>query len=140
MKACERENLMITMGMYAGSLMEKGIIEIPEGLEGEDILADFIAESVSVYQQTRKIDDVPFCAFAEDALMIRFKTNCSERLKVNFKVEFTDDEFEVFCKPSDGECAGLGIFRGTYRECCDVCNDNKKRYEQWYTYIRRIRK
>lgn len=140
MKADIRENLIATMGMYAGSLMEKGVIEIPEGLEGEDVLADFITESVSVYQKTRKIDDLPFCTFAEDALMARFKPNCSEHLKVNLKVEIPDNEFEVFCKPSEGECAGLGIFRGTYRECCDVWNDIKKLYKQWYTYIRRVRK
>jgi len=136
MRATVKENLMITMGMYAGSLMEKGVIEIPEGNEGEDILADFIAESVSAYQETRKIDDLPFCAFAEDALMVRFNPDHSGLIKV----KIPDDEFEVYCKPSEGECAGVAIFRGTYRECCNVWHDNLTRYEQWHVYIRRVRK
>lgn len=143
MRATDKENLMITMGMHAGYLLEKGSIELPEGLEGEDILADFVVESVEVYLETKEWQDQPFCWFCDDVLTERFKV--PEKVASEPKAESGSTQFQVVATPKTMNSDGLGeelvVYVGTFDECCLKRFQLSNTCTQWsFTIERRIRK
>ena len=65
-----RDNLLVTAGARAAYMDSEGCIDLPGGVEGEDILAGFIADMVDCY-----IDggfDEPFDTYIEESLIIKF--------------------------------------------------------------------
>ena len=69
-KASLRENLLVTFGSRAGYMDSSGIINLPEGSHGEDILADYAVGVVERYMT--KCDDISFDEYIETALMEKF--------------------------------------------------------------------
>lgn len=65
-----RDNLLVTMGMRAAYMHNRGIIELPSGTIGEKIVADFISKAVDDYIEL-DIED-PFDLYIEDALQYEF--------------------------------------------------------------------
>lgn len=65
-----RDNLLVTAGARAGYMAAKDIIELPCGLEGEDVLAEFIVNAVSTY--IKLPNDIPYDLFIEEALYEEF--------------------------------------------------------------------
>ena len=65
-----RDNLLVTAGARAGYMHITEDIKLPNGLVGEDILADFIVRAVDTY--IKLPDDIPFDFFIEEALLNEF--------------------------------------------------------------------
>jgi hypothetical protein len=67
-----RDNLMVTMAMRIAYMDCGGLIIIPGGLEGEDELARFIADSVDHYINCHvdggELEDVNFDEYIENAI------------------------------------------------------------------------
>lgn len=64
------ENMLVTMGLYAGEMDRNNTINLPTGNEGEDILADFCVDAVEKYLENE--NDTPFCEYAESLLREKF--------------------------------------------------------------------
>lgn len=64
-----RDNLLVTAGARAAYMHSKNIIDIPDGLEGEDKLAAFITNAVDAYLNS---DGVNFDIWIERALLKGF--------------------------------------------------------------------
>lgn len=65
-----RDNLLVTMGMRAAYMHDRGDIKLPSGLYGEKTVADFISKAVDDYIET-DIED-PFDLYIEGALQDEF--------------------------------------------------------------------
>lgn len=65
-----RENLLVSMGLYAGELDAAHAIDIPYGTTGEDELAEFVVECVDEYMK-QEVDE-PFDLFAENKLLWKY--------------------------------------------------------------------
>lgn len=64
-----RDNLLVTAGARAAYMDSEGCIDLPGGVEGEDILAGFIVKAVNHYL----FNDVgPFDLYIEKALLAKF--------------------------------------------------------------------
>lgn len=84
-----RDNLLVTMGARAAYMHDKGDIKLPEGVEGEKELADFVVGTVTAYMAYSKFYslDANFDEFIESALMGKY--GCEEIPK-----EINIDEFD----------------------------------------------
>lgn len=69
-----RDNLLVTAGARAAYMDSEGCIDLPGGVEGEDILAGFIADMVDqyLYANAIAIDVEPFDLYIEKALLAKF--------------------------------------------------------------------
>lgn len=67
-----RDNLLVTAGARAAYMDSKGCIDLPGGVEGEDILADFIAEAVDRYIANIPYGVGPFDIYIETGLSRKF--------------------------------------------------------------------
>ena len=76
MGASLRDNLLVTVGLYAGE-MNCRCIDLPEGLDGEDALADYAVVIVREYMKTGH--DTPFCEFVEQKLLEKFRKGAYRR-------------------------------------------------------------
>lgn len=121
MSATIRENLLVTMALYAGEMVEKGIISLPFGNEGEDVFADFCAECVDrwmapdgLVDENGDRPDIAFCTYAQQALMELF---CTVAIP-----ERTEDakRYKVVAYAGTVE-RDMGI-EGTYEECEQWCD------------------
>lgn len=70
MAASLYENLLVTVGLYAGE-MNGRCIALPPGLDGEDAIADYAVNLVREYM-SKTGNDTPFCAFVESKLLDKF--------------------------------------------------------------------
>lgn len=68
-KATLRENLLVTIGCRAGAMDALGHITLPGGSAGEDMLANFAAHIVTLYEEQCEIG---FDEFIETALIARY--------------------------------------------------------------------
>lgn len=66
MSFCLRDDLLVTMGARAASMEDAGVINLPEGVEGETILAKFVANKVDHYMAMEDRDC--FDLYIEEAL------------------------------------------------------------------------
>lgn len=62
-----RDNLLVTAGARAAYMHDKGLIDIPGYLAGEDELGDYISSQVDWYLKC--LDDAPFDEFIENSLL-----------------------------------------------------------------------
>lgn len=68
-----RDNLLVTMGARAAYMHDKGDIKLPEGVEGEKDLADFVVGTVTAYMAYSKLHiGVNFDEFIEKSLMGKY--------------------------------------------------------------------
>lgn len=69
-----RDNLLVTAGARAAYMDSKDCIDLPGGVEGEDILAEFIVDMVDqyLYANAIAIGVEPFDIYIETALLDRF--------------------------------------------------------------------
>lgn len=114
MSATIRENLLVSMAMYAGEMDQTCEIDLPFGTGGEDELADFCVDCVDHYMQTDM--DIPFDIYAQECLASKFGR----------KDEEEDDEYT---EPTHRVIAVAGrveklLFEGSYDECEFFANDN----------------
>ena len=70
MSATIRENLLVTMAMYAGEMDQTLEIDLPYGTVGEDELTDFCVDCADHYMQTDM--DIPFDIYAQECLASKF--------------------------------------------------------------------
>ena len=112
MSANIRENLLITMALYAGEMNANGNIYLPSGNEGEDILADFCAGCVDAYLDNG--GHIPFCEYAERCLMARFGQQ-----KDDAPIE-EEGQYKVIAV-AGSVAKDMGI-RGTYDKCERWCD------------------
>lgn len=83
-----RDNLLVTMGARAAYMHDRGDIKLPEGVEGEKELADFVVGTVATYlSYTNLYSEVNFDEFIEKSLMGKY--GCEEIPK-----EIDVDEFD----------------------------------------------
>lgn len=66
----KRYNLLVTGGVWAATLQCMGSIELPSGVEGEDIIARFVKNRVDKYIDSKI--DIPYDEYIEKALIERF--------------------------------------------------------------------
>ena len=135
MKAAEREIRMIAMGLHAGCLLDKGVIEIPKSPEGEDVLSDFIVEAVDIYSMVK--ENIPFCLYCDQVLEQRFGVNRSERISSN------DEDFAVVVYPIESDRSkddGFELRRGSYWDCVDFFYKTEEAYDQWQPILKGVRK
>ena len=64
------ENLIATMALRAGQMEGLGLIALPSGVEGEDLIADFCVDKVEEFQLYHF--EEPFDIFIETELQKRF--------------------------------------------------------------------
>lgn len=69
-----RDNLLVTAGARAAYMDSKDCIDLPGGVEGEDILAGFIVDMVDQYMYADAIciGVEPFDVYIEKALLAKF--------------------------------------------------------------------
>lgn len=67
-----RENMLVTMGLYAGELDAAHQIGIPSGAPSEDELAEFVAACVDEYLEPGNRIDEPFDLYAETRLLEKY--------------------------------------------------------------------
>lgn len=70
MKNKRRDNLLVTMGTRAAYMNAMNAIDLPYGNECEEILAEFVADTVDKYIEEAM--DESFDIYIESALMERF--------------------------------------------------------------------
>ena len=66
-----RSNLLVTFGCRAGQMAAAGFIDIPDGVAGEDMLAEAAIHTVDAWI-TDGPEDVSFDEYIETALAARF--------------------------------------------------------------------
>lgn len=113
MSATIRENLLVSMAMYAGEMDQTCEIDLPYGTGGEDELADFCVDCVDHYMQTDM--DIPFDLYAQECLASKFGRKDE------------DEDEEDF--PTHRVIAVAGrveklLFEGGYDECEFFADDN----------------
>jgi hypothetical protein len=91
MKTTLRENLLVTMGVRAGSMEAAGHIRLPEGVLGEDEVADFVVRTVDAYLALPIDCDISFDEFIETALTEKWG-NAAEWFGV---VRWCDEDIEI---------------------------------------------
>lgn len=111
MSATIRENMLVTMGMYAGELAQQHAIQLPSGNDGEDMLADFCVKCVDDYVEGF---DLPFIEYAEDCLLRRFPHPQYAQTKDKRR-------YRVIAEAGTVE-KDLGV-EGTYEECERWCDE-----------------
>lgn len=82
-----RTNLLVTFGCRAGHMDAMGVIDLPYGSNGEDLLANFADKVVSEYMA----GDHELCydEFIEDALMKQYrKTEAAVLVERDYKGEY----------------------------------------------------
>lgn len=121
MSATIRENMLVTMGMYAGELAQQRVIKLPSGNDGEDMLADFCVECVDrwmapdgLVDENGDCPDISFEEYAGRCLMESFG-----RQKDDAPIE-EEGQYEVIAVAGSVE-KDLGI-RGTHDECERWCD------------------
>lgn len=67
-----RDNLLVTAGARAAYMDSKDDIELPGGVEGEDILAEFITDMVDCYINLDSDILGPFDTYIETVLFNKF--------------------------------------------------------------------
>ena len=67
-----RDNLLVTAGARAAYMDSEGCINLPGGVEGEDILAEFIKDMVDCYINLESDTLGPFDLYIEKALLAKF--------------------------------------------------------------------
>lgn len=120
MSATIRENLLVSMAMYAGEMdqiceidLPYGTADLPYGTAGEDDLADFCVDCVDHYMQTDM--DIPFDIYAQECLASKFGR------KEESKTEYCDTV------PTHRVLAVAGrvekvLFEGSHDECEWFCD------------------
>lgn len=66
-----RDDLLVTAGSRLAYMDCKGLVDIPEGVEGEHQIAKFIAASVDYYLHS--LEDYIFDEFIEDVLLSKYR-------------------------------------------------------------------
>lgn len=135
MSANTRENLLVTMALYAGEMDANGNIYLPHGIDGEDELADFCVECVDAYLHNEH--HITFGEYAEQCLMESFGQQ-----KDHEPIE-EEGQYKVIAVAGSVE-KDLGI-RGTYDECerwCDCYDwvwrpDGEGGFE-WELYVEEV--
>lgn len=136
MSATIRENLLVSMGMYAGNMMQCGAIKLPYGTAGEDALADFCVECVDNFiehdnnvGQIRGMD-IPFDDYAIECLASKFGIKDDE---IDDDDDEDDTEFvtDGWVPPTHRVLACAGrvekqLFEGSYEQCEQFCD-----YYEW---------
>lgn len=112
MMANLRENLLVTMALYAGEMNAHNNIDLPSGNEGEDALADFCAGCVDAYLDNEH--HITFDEYAEQCLVDRFGQQ-----KDDTQIE-EEGQYKVIAVAGSVE-KDLGI-TGTYDECERWCD------------------
>lgn len=115
MSATIRENLLVSMAMYAGEMDQTCEIDLPYGTVGEDDLADFCVDCVDCYMQTDM--DIPFDIYAQECLASKFGRK--------EETEYTDTGWE---EPTHRVLAVAGrvekvLFEGSHEQCEMFCDD-----------------
>ena len=112
MSATIRENLLITMALYAGDMNRADVIDLPIGVEGENELAEYCVECVDEFLDHDVFDsDLPFDEFAENRLIKKF----------GWRVEDDDTPAKVIAVAGSVEKV---LMEGTYAECEQFCDDH----------------
>ena len=118
MGATIRENLLVTMAMYAGEMDQTLEIDLPFGTVGQDDLADFCVNCVDHWMKTEM--DIPFDIYAQECLVSKYGQKYENQteycdtvpthrvLAVAGRVEKvllegSHDECELFCDTYDWE-------------------------------------
>ena len=122
MSATIRENLLVTMGLYAGDMLSCDAIRFKTvGNELEDELADFCVDCVDHYLNAPRYADVPFCEYAEIALLKKFGCN-------DDPCDYEEDVIIPPKKPTHRVIASAGrvekvLMEGSYADCEFFCDD-----------------
>lgn len=86
------EHLLVVMGARAGYMDSAGTIDIPEGLEEEGKLAEFVKKTVDRYlQEATDGKDVNFDEYIETALIKQYGEQTDEQIATDFVSTYTFD-------------------------------------------------
>ena len=76
-----RDNLLVTMACRAAYMDNNGVICLPSGSYGEDMIAEFVSEMVDRYiELSSSENDISFDGYIETSLITRFGS-----FKVNYE-------------------------------------------------------
>lgn len=122
MSANTRENLLVTMALYAGEMNAHDNIDLPFGNEGEDALADFCVECVDrwmapdgLVDENGDCPEISFEEYAEQCLVERFPHVEYPEVPL-----YDGKRYKVIAVAGRVE-KDMG-FEGTYEECEEWCD------------------
>lgn len=133
MSATIRENLLVTMGVYAGDMNREDAIDLPHGVDGEDELANFCVECVDNFiERDNSIGrddhgmDISFEEYAIVCLLRKYGKREEESV-----LDMIDDEYwegGSLEQPTFHVVATAGrvekiLFEGSREQCEMFCDD-----------------